>query len=77
MSSKNPLLEAVEVIHIIRSHGFFEVSQHGSHQKWRNPVTNRQVIVPLHKGKQLPFGTLHSIIDGSGIPEDEFRKAQG
>ena len=77
MSSENPLLVAVEVIRVIRNHGFFEISQRGSHQKWRNPVTNKQVIVPLHKGKPLPFGTLRSIIDGSGIPEEEFHKTGG
>jgi predicted RNA binding protein YcfA (HicA-like mRNA interferase family) len=47
--------------------------QRGSHQKWRNQNTGKQVIVPNHKGKELPLGTLNSIIDGSGIPESEFK----
>jgi predicted RNA binding protein YcfA (HicA-like mRNA interferase family) len=33
----------------------------------------KQVIIPYHKGKQLPLGTLRSIIEGSGIPEEKFR----
>ena len=35
--------------------------------------SGKQVIVPYHKGKQLPLGTLKSIIDGSGISEENFR----
>lgn len=35
-------------------------------------LPRRQVIVPYHKGKQLPLGTLKSIIEGSGILEEEF-----
>lgn len=32
-----------------------------------------QSIVPYHQGKQLPEGTLKSIMDGSGIPTEGFR----
>ena len=53
-------------------HGFALVSQRGSHQKWRNDKTGKQVIVPYHKGKRLPIGTLKAIIEGSGISPDEF-----
>jgi predicted RNA binding protein YcfA (HicA-like mRNA interferase family) len=67
-------LKASEVIKVLQQHNFVLVSQRGSHQKWRNHNTGKQVIVPFHQGKELPLGTLKSIIDGSGIPEKEFRK---
>ena len=35
--------------------------------------TLHQVIVPDHRGKALPIGTLRSIMKGSGIPEQEWR----
>ncbi len=73
MSQRLPRLRAAEVIRVLHQRGFVLVSQAGSHQKWRNSESNRQVIVPFHKGKQLPIGTLKSIIEGSGIPEEEFR----
>jgi len=63
-----------EVIRVLDGHGFELVSQRGSHQKWRNPDTDKQVIVPYHKGKHLPLGTMKSIIEGSGITENEFRR---
>jgi predicted RNA binding protein YcfA (HicA-like mRNA interferase family) len=72
MAQKLPRLRAREVIKILERYGFIQVSQRGSHQKWRHPVTGKQVIVPYHKGKQLPLGTIKSIIEGSGIPGEEF-----
>jgi len=63
-------LTSAEVIAILRKHGFSLVSQKGSHQKWRNTESRKQVIVAVHKGKQLPEGTLKSIVKGSGIPEE-------
>ena len=73
MAQRLPRLRADEVTRVLRRHGFSLVSQRGSHQKWRHIESRRQVIVPFHKGKQLPLGTLNSIIEGSGIPQEEFR----
>ena len=73
MARKLSRLKANEVVRILQRHGFILISQRGSHQKWRNRDTGKQVIVPYHKGKQLPLGTLRSIVEGSGIPEEEFR----
>ena len=73
MAPKQIRLKAQEVTRILPRHGFVLVSQRGSHQKWRHPDTGKQVIVPYHKGKQLPLGTLTSIIEGSGIPKERFR----
>ena len=72
MAQKLPRLKAEEVIRILQRHGFVLISQRGSHQKWRHQDTGKQVIVPFHKGKQLPIGTLQSIMEGSGISEEEF-----
>ncbi len=72
MAPKLPRLRATEITRILQRHGFVLISQRGSHQKWRHQDTGKQVIVPYHKGKQLPLGTLRSIIEGSDIPEEEF-----
>lgn len=65
-------LTAKEIIKVLSSHGFECVSQKGSHQKWKNVATGKITIVPYHQGKQLPPGTTSSIINGSGIPKEEF-----
>jgi predicted RNA binding protein YcfA (HicA-like mRNA interferase family) len=60
------------MINILRNHGFLRVGQSGSHQKWRNPATAKQVIVAHHGGRVLPLGTMRAIIDGSGIALTEW-----
>jgi len=72
MSPQIKRLTPDEVIKILKKNGFQKVSQKGSHQKWRNEVTGKMVIVAYHKGKQIPIGTLKSIILGSGLPNDLF-----
>ena len=73
MPRKVARLKASEIIGILQKHNFVLISQRGSHQKWRNHITGKQVIVPYHKGKELPLGTMRSIIDGSGIPANDFK----
>jgi predicted RNA binding protein YcfA (HicA-like mRNA interferase family) len=73
MTPRHAALTSAEVISVLKHHGFVEISQKGSHMKFRNAETRHQVIVPYHQGKQLPLGTLKSIIEGSGDSEDEFR----
>lgn len=74
MPEKLPRLTAAHVIRILEQNGFLLVSQRGSHKKWRNNGSGKQVIVPFHQGKELPIGTLNSILEGSGIPEEDFHR---
>jgi predicted RNA binding protein YcfA (HicA-like mRNA interferase family) len=73
MSDKMPRINSVQVSSILQHHGFVLLTQQGSHQKWHNFESGKQVIVPYHQAKHLPIGTLNSIIEGSGISESEFR----
>lgn len=66
-------MKADEVESILQSNGFELVSQKGSHRKWRNIELQLQVIVPYHKGRDLPIGTLRNIMIGAGIPESEWK----
>ena len=72
MSQGFPICSGKEVVRVLRKHGFRQVSQKGSHQKWRH-VNGRQVIVAMHGNKPIPIGTLKSIIEGSGLSMDDFR----
>jgi predicted RNA binding protein YcfA (HicA-like mRNA interferase family) len=67
-----PRLTADQVIGILRQHDFLQVGASGSHQKWRHPVTGKQVIVAYHRGRILPLGTMKAIMEGSGIPLSEW-----
>ncbi len=67
-----PRLTPDEVIAILRRGGFKMTGSSGSHQKWRNSVTGKQVIVPYHRGRILPLGTMRAIIEGSGLEKDQW-----
>ncbi|MGB5596452.1 MAG: type II toxin-antitoxin system HicA family toxin [Crocosphaera sp.] len=58
MSQRSPRLTAREVIKQLKKYGFVEVSQTGSHLKLFNPETQKTAIVPIHKGKMIPLGTI-------------------
>jgi predicted RNA binding protein YcfA (HicA-like mRNA interferase family) len=66
-------LTATEAEQILKRYGFELVSQKGSHRKWRHPETGLTVVVPMHKGKTLPVGTLCAIMRGDEIPDDEWQ----
>jgi len=55
------------VIAILRRNGFKLAGSSGSHEKWRNAITGKQVIVAYHHRRTLPLGTMRAIIEGSGI----------
>ena len=63
-------LGSAEVIRVLGGHGFFFVTQRGSHAKYKNAV-GRTVIVP-HPRKELPIGTTRSIIRQSGLTPQDF-----
>lgn len=62
-----------ELERLLSRYGFELVSQKESHRKWRNFESGRQVIVPFHKGKALPIGTLRNILVSAEIPESEWK----
>ncbi|PZV17948.1 MAG: hypothetical protein DCF22_02795 [Leptolyngbya sp.] len=66
-------MNADEVERILKKYEFELISQKGSHRKWRNSEQEIQVIVPCHKGRDLPIGTLRSILITANIPESEWR----
>jgi predicted RNA binding protein YcfA (HicA-like mRNA interferase family) len=73
MGEKIRLFTAREIERLLTRYGFTLIGQKGSHRKWRNTLTGRQVIVPSHSGKQLPLGTLRNILTNAEIPEHEWK----
>lgn len=64
---KTPRLNSSQIIKILKNHGFIQVSQTGSHLKLFNSISKRSTIVPIHKGKDLPIGTIKAIEKQSGV----------
>ena len=63
-------LGSAEIIGVLQQHGFFFVSQKGSHAKYKN-AARRIAIVP-HPKKELPIGTARSIIRQAGLTPQDF-----
>jgi predicted RNA binding protein YcfA (HicA-like mRNA interferase family) len=73
MGEKFRQFTAKELERLLSRYGFIQISQKGSHRKWRNFETGRRVIVPFHAGRNLPLGTLRNILTTADIPEHEWR----
>jgi len=66
------LYSSKEVETVLRRLGFSFVSQKGSHGKFRHP-SGRVVILPMGR-REIPMGTMRSILRQMGISEEEFRR---
>jgi predicted RNA binding protein YcfA (HicA-like mRNA interferase family) len=62
-------MTAREVTQVLSRHGFALHSQRGSHEKWLKLGTKVSVVVPTHKVRTLPIGTLRAIQKGSCLPD--------
>ncbi len=69
-----PLLSAHEVIKALSKKGFIQVAQKGSHIKLKLKEESKTWIVIVPNFKEIPRGTLRSIIRQSGLDQDEFLK---
>ena len=68
-------LSATEVARILRKHDFIFVRQTGSHLIYRRELPGKDsATVPVPNKREIPVGTLKSIIDLSGLEEALFRK---
>jgi len=65
------LYSSDHIISVLIAEGFQEVSQKGSHKKFRKG--NRGVVVPSPR-KEIPIGTFYSILRQSGLSKSDFKK---
>jgi predicted RNA binding protein YcfA (HicA-like mRNA interferase family) len=52
---------------MIESEGWYLVSQKGSHMHFHHPTRPGKLTVPMHAGKELGKGLLHSILKQAGL----------
>ena len=62
-----------EIIKLLESRGFVLDRVKGSHHIYWHAETGLRAVVPLHK-KDLPIGTMLSILKQAGIDRDELDK---
>lgn len=59
-------MDTTQLEKLLKKDGWEEVSQKGSHRKFKHGVKKGIVIVPIHKG-DVPIGTLISIKKQAGL----------
>jgi predicted RNA binding protein YcfA (HicA-like mRNA interferase family) len=53
----------------LEERGWTLVRINGSHHVYRDPVTGRQVVVPVHANKDLKPGTQRAIMRDAGLTD--------
>ena len=74
MTQKFPVVSGSELVKVLKSAGFVERRQKGSHLHLYRESDRRRVTVPIHKGKDIPVGTLKAILKDADMTGDELRK---
>jgi len=73
MKRRLPSLKAVQVIRALERAGLVQVRSKGSHRVCQHPSNpSRRTIIADHRSKDIPVGTLRSIIAQAGLTVDEF-----
>lgn len=73
MSDILPSISTQKVLKALRKCGFVELRQKGSHLVLYNEATQRRVVLPMHKGKDIKKPLLRKIIEvEAGMTVDQF-----
>ncbi|MEO3787541.1 type II toxin-antitoxin system HicA family toxin [Actinocorallia sp. B10E7] len=66
-----PVVSGAQVVKVLEKAGFTLARVKGSHHMMTGP-SGRFTVVPVHRGKDLPPGTLRRIINDTGLSVGEF-----
>ena len=69
-----PRVTAPQLIRALQKAGFVRVRIHGSHYVFRHSENRRRVVVPYHRSRVIPPGTLANIMRELGITSDELER---
>ena len=70
--SEVPSIDGKQVVSTFQKFGFSVVRIKGSHHIMKKAGHRYILSVPVHKGKTINKGTLHSLIDDAGITVANF-----
>lgn len=73
MSSRLPSLKPEELLRAPLKTGFYVHHQKGSHAQLRHAADPaKRVTVPIHKGFDIPRGTLRAILKQADLTPEDF-----
>ena len=70
---KLPVLSGRDIVKILTKQGFEIVGRKGSHIRLKKITKENSYVTVVPDHKEIPVGTLKSIIRQSGLDEKEFR----
>ncbi len=68
---KLPILKAKELVRILKRMDFFEFHCVGSHAQFKH-LDGRRTTIPVHSGKDIPRGTLRSVLRDIEVSPEKF-----
>jgi predicted RNA binding protein YcfA (HicA-like mRNA interferase family) len=72
--TKLPQVSGTRLVRALERTGFRKVHRKGSHVMLVHPADpTRIAVVPVHKSKTLPLGTLRAILKGAGLTDKDLR----
>lgn len=72
--SRLPQLTARDMVRFLKSQGFMEDRQSGSHLTLWHPGLQRAVTVPIHTGCDLGRGLATKILSDAGFSPDDYMR---
>ena len=70
--SRFPTIRAAELVKFLKSRGFVEDRQRGSHLILWHPMTRKAVSVPIHTGRDLGRGLALQILKQADCTAQDF-----
>jgi len=68
---KLPSVKVKELVRTLERLGFFQYHQVGSHAQYKHP-DGRRTTIPMHFGRDVGKGMLHSILHDIDVTDEEF-----
>jgi predicted RNA binding protein YcfA (HicA-like mRNA interferase family) len=60
-------VKANDLVRILEDDGWYSTGQSGSHRHFRHAKKPGLIVVPMHAGKDLGKGLVHSILKQAGL----------
>lgn len=76
MPSGLPAVTGTRLVKALQAAGFAVTSTRGSHHRLKHP-DGRATTVLVHAGKDVPKGTLRSILRDAGLSAEDLRRLTG
>ena len=68
-----PAVSGARVVKALQAAGFVLTRTSGSHHRLKHP-DGRATTVPVHAGKDVPKGTLRSVLRDAGLSAEDLRQ---